>query len=69
MWLGSWRQRTDKPFRFHWPEEPIRMLGTFISSNEKENEGHNFMLKLQKLKTILEIWNCRSLTLFGRCHN
>ena len=43
------------------------MLGTFISYNEKENEEHNFMLKLQKLKTILDIWNCRSLTLFGRC--
>ena len=43
------------------------MLGTFISYNEKENEKSNFTLKLQKLKTILDIWNCRNLTLFGRC--
>jgi len=42
-------------------------LGTYISYNEKENEKYNFTLKLQKLKTILDIWNCRSLTLFGRC--
>ena len=69
LWLGSCRQRTDKHFGFHWPEEPIaiRVLGTFISYDEKENEEYNFMLKLQKLKTILDIWNCRSLTLFGRC--
>ena len=43
------------------------MLGTFISYNEKENEKYNFTLKLQKLKSILDIWNCRSLTIFGRC--
>ena len=53
LWLG--------PFGFLWPEKPIRVLGTFISYNEKENEKYNFTLKLQKLKTILDIWNCRSL--------
>ena len=67
LWLGPWRHRQDKPFGFQWPEKPIRVLGTFISYNEKENEKYNFTLKLQKLKTILDIWNCRSLTLFGRC--
>ena len=66
LWLGSWRHRHDKLFGFQWPEKPIRVLGTFISYNEKENEKYNF-IKLQKLKTILDIWNCRSLTLFGRC--
>ena len=30
LWLGSWRHRQDKPFGFHWPEKPIRVLGTFI---------------------------------------
>lgn len=67
LWLGSWRHRKDKPYGFLWPEKPIRALGTCISYNEKENEKYNFTLKLQKLKTILDIWNCRSLTLFGRC--
>ena len=52
-----------KSFGFQWPE----VLGTFISYNEKANEEHNFMLKLQKLKTILDVWNCRSHTLFRRC--
>ena len=67
LWLGSWRHRIDKPFGFIWPDKPIRVLGTFVSYNEKENEKYNFTLKLQKLKTILDVWNCRSLTLFGRC--
>ena len=67
LWLGSWRHRKDKPFGFQWHEKPIRVLGTFISYNEKENEKSNFTLKLQKLKTIFDVWNCRNLTLFGRC--
>ena len=67
LWLGSWRHKQDKPFGLHWPDKPIRVLGTFISYNEKENEKYNFTLKLQKLKTILDIWSCRSHTLFGRC--
>ena len=67
LWLGSWRHRKGKPFGFQWPEKPIRVLGTFISYNEKENEKSNFTLKFQKLKAILDIWNCRNLTLFGRC--
>ena len=67
LWLGSWRHRKDKPFGFQWPEKPIRVLGTFISYNEKENEKSNFTLKLQKLKTIFDVWNCRNLTIFGIC--
>lgn len=65
LWLGSRRHRKDKPFGFQWPEEPIFTMGIFISYDEKENEKYNFMLKLQKLNTIHDIWNCRSLTLFG----
>ena len=33
----------------------IRVLGSFISYNEKENEKYTFALKLQKLKTIFNI--------------
>ena len=29
----------DEPFEFHWPKEPIRALGTFISYYQKQNEG------------------------------
>ena len=52
LWLSWWRHRNDKPFGFPRPEKPIRVLGTFISYNDKENEKYNFTLKLQKLKTV-----------------
>ena len=67
LWLGSLRNCKDNPFNFNWPKEPIRILGTFVSYDEKQNEEKNFGQKMQKLDTILDIWNARNLTLFGRC--
>ena len=31
MWLGSWRNRKNKPFGFKWPHEPIYALGIHFS--------------------------------------
>ena len=31
LWRGPWRHKVDEPFEFHWPKEPIRTLGIFIS--------------------------------------
>ena len=42
------------------------MLGIFISYYQKQNEGKNFKVKVDKLSTVLDIWQSRSLTLFGR---
>ena len=67
LWLGSLRNRKDEPFNFKWPKEPLRVLGTYISYDEKQNEKFNFKGKMQKLDTILGIWNSRNLTLFGKC--
>ena len=67
LWLGPWRHCKEKPFGFKWPKEPVRVLGTYISYDEKQNEKYNFKAKLQKLQTVLDIWNCRNLTIFGRC--
>ena len=45
----------------------LRVLGTYISYNEKQNKEFNFKGKMQNLDTILGIWNSRNLTLFGKC--
>ena len=31
MWLGSWRNRTKKPFGFKWPHNSIYTLGVHFS--------------------------------------
>ena len=34
MWLGKWKDRTDEPFGFKWPKEPINALSVFFSYNQ-----------------------------------
>ena len=42
------------------------MLGIFISYHQKQNELKNFKAKVDKLSTILGIWQSRNLTLLGK---
>ena len=67
LWLGSWREREEKPFGFKWPKEPVRALGIFISYDERQNNKKNFLVKIDKLASKLEVWRSRKLSILGRC--
>ena len=67
MWLGPWRHCKETPFGFQWPEKPVGILGSCISYEVKQNEKLNFQTKLQKMQSIFDLWNCRNLTILGRC--
>ena len=60
MWLGSgpWRHCKETPFGFQWPEKPLRILGSYVSYDVKQNEKLNFETKLQKMQSIFDVWNC-----------
>ena len=45
----------------------INIFGKELKISQCADDTTLFNSKLQKLKTILDVWNCRSLTLFGRC--
>ena len=66
MWLGQWKKRTDTPFGFKWPKEPICALGVFISHNQLSADWLNFGEKIKILEKMLKIWKRRNLTLYGR---
>ena len=67
LWLGPWRHCKERSFGFQWPKKPVRILGSYVSYDVKQNEKLNFEAKLQKMQSIFDVWNCRNLTLFGRC--
>ena len=46
MWLGAWKDRTDKPFGFKWPKEPVSALGVFFSYNQESANRLNFGEKI-----------------------
>ena len=67
LWLGPWRSNRGRPLGLAWTNEPVRVLGTFISYDSAGNERKNFAKKVDNLKTKLAAWRTRKLSLFGRC--
>lgn len=66
MWLGTNRDNTSKPLGISWSDEPVRVLGVYISYNEQECIRKNFQDKIIKCKGILDMWKGRNLSIIGR---
>ena len=66
MWLGEWKDRTDEPFGFKWPKDPVNALGVFFSRNQESANRLNFGEKIRNLEKTLITWQRRNLTLYGR---
>ena len=66
MWLGEWKDRTDEPFGFKWPKEPINALGVSFSYNQECANRLNFGEKIFNLEKTLNTWQRRNLTLYGK---
>ena len=66
IWLEKWENSKSNPLQLKWLRNPVKILGIFVSYDEKGNNQHNFIHKLQKLQTNLDLWRARDLTLFGR---
>ena len=50
MRLGEWKDRTDEPFGFKWPKEPINALGVLFSYNQEIANRLNFGEKILNLE-------------------
>ena len=66
MWLGRWKNKTEMPFGFRWPRDPIKALGIFFSYDEDKTSELNFAEKIRNLEKTLNIWKKRNLTLYGK---
>ena len=66
MWLGAWKNRTEKPFGFKWPHEPILALGVYFSYDLERANVLNFEEKITTLEKTLNNWKQRKLTLMGK---
>ena len=66
MWLGEWKEKTDEPFGFKWPKEPINALGVSFSYNNANADRLNFGEKILSLEKTLNTWKRRNLTLYGK---
>ena len=66
MWIGSQKSNKDKIMGFKCITEPIKAFGAFLSYDEHKNNEENFFSKIRKMRTKLNIWQTRDLSLYGR---
>ena len=65
MWLGTMEHSRSKILEFKSTKDPIKVLGTFLSYNQNKNVGQNFVNRIRKMKTKLNLWLSGDLTLYG----
>ena len=53
MWLGQWKNKTETPFGFRWPRDPIKALGLFFSYDINKTNELNFAEKIRNLERRL----------------
>ena len=66
MWLGSMKHNTSKILEFKSTREPVKVLGIFIGYNQDKIIEENFLNRIRKMKTSLNLWLSRDLTLYGK---
>ena len=66
MWLGASHKNTAKPLGIAWPVNSIPALGIYFSYNDEIVYNKSFEQKLNKMKSLLNLWYPRNLTLYGR---
>ena len=66
MWIGSCRQNTATPLGLRWSKS-VKALGIVFTYNDTDQLQKNFYHdKLKDIRTQIRLWNCRSLSLFGK---
>lgn len=63
VWLGSMKDSNSKIFNFKATKEPIKMFGVHLSNNTNKCIEANFYTKINKMKTKLNLWLMRDLTI------
>jgi hypothetical protein len=66
MWLGSLRDSIKKPLGIKWTNEPMKILGIYVSYDCSANYEKNTKDRLKDMKTLINIWKIRNLTLLGK---
>ena len=69
LWIGSMVGKNEKliPEKyFKWPENRVKVLGIWISTNPIVTLKLNYTEKLEKIRNLLSCWEYRRLTFLGK---
>ena len=65
MWLGRWRANDASPYDPKWVCK-LRILGVYFSNGLVSVDNDNWRSKLDKFKSVLDLWSQRDLFFIGR---
>ena len=66
MGINSLKHKKSKILEFHSIKVSIKILRAHFLYNADKNNDANFFSKIHKMKTKLNLWQTRDLTLFGK---
>ena len=69
LWIGSFKNRTDKLAinqNIRWSIRKVKSLGVWFSNSKEEAVVLNYQEKKEKISKILSCWLLRRLTLLGK---
>ena len=66
MWMGSMKDSNLKVLDSKTTKEPIKVLGVHLSYNTYKCTEEHFHAKIKKMKTKLNLWLSRDLTIYGK---
>ena len=65
--LGNFKEKLCRDIPFTWPSDYFMYLGVKIPITDTLNFNDlNFKPKLEDIKSTLNVWNCRTLTMYGK---
>ena len=68
VWLGPWKGRGELKFGVRWPTTPVKIVGVYFAYNQREVEILNSRTALNKMKSVINTWKTRKLSLFVKVH-
>ena len=69
LWIGSMVGKKEKLIpekNFQWPENRVKVLGVWISTDPIVTLKLNYTEKLEKIRNLLSCWEYRRLTFWGK---
>ena len=64
--LSGLKLNKKKTKEFKSKKDPNKVLGAFLSYNPDKNFELNFLSRFRRMKTKLNLWLSRDLTLYGK---
>jgi len=66
LWVGAWRNRTDKPKGLKWSSSVVKSLGVYIGNNREEAGIRGFEEIKESIKNKLKYWKGKGISLKGK---